>query len=1048
MDKKLKKQLLDVSTLAGSSEEKTILKLKKIVKEKRGSYAPIKSKATTYISNMRKAESSVGIESFFRQYGLDTDEGIAILSLSESLLRIPDSATANKLIQDKLKHINWSEFEGKGNSKVMKASALGMKIVGNFLKQDNLVGATANPFIRTSIKQSMKLLGNHFVMGQTINNALSSAQEYEKQGYKISYDMLGEGARSLKQSENYIEKYQDAISHIQNNIDLTKPLYSRTAISIKLSAFHPNFSYVNINNVKNELLPKLKEVVLKAVEAGIPVTFDAEESERLDLCLELFTELMCDEDLKLSQGIGLAVQAYHKHAYAVIDYIGQLAKHLNKQIPVRLVKGAYWDAEIKKAQVAGLADYPVFTRKEHTDISYLACAYKMLENQQYIYPQFATHNAVTIAHIELAAKNKDFEFQLLHGMGKAIYDQIVEKYSCRIYAPVGSYKELLPYLIRRLLENSANSSFVKNVTDDNITASSLASDPLEYKTISIYKQTQRISSSPEFYKSNSGNDEGKYYKKGNKNIPLPTDIYADRKNSLGWDFGNSSCVETFINELDKFKKHNWQASSIIAGKESVNTTYDVYSPYLLTQKIAKVVQTAVNQINEAINISYKSYENWHKTPVAQRADILERMADLLEKNQFEAIALCIKEAGKTIADSIAEVREAIDFCRYYALQARLLMSEPKILQGVTGEKNILSLHGRGVFVCISPWNFPLAIFLGQVVAALVTGNTVIAKPAEQSPLIAAFAVRLLKEAGLPDGVLNLLLGDGATIGKQLLNDKRIAGVVFTGSNETATVINKTIASRGGAIIPFIAETGGQNAMIVDSTALIEQTVDDIIKSAFSSAGQRCSALRILYVQNDIADDLLEILSGAIASLNIGSPEDISSDLSCVIDSEAQQNLEKHIKHMCDKHELIAKTQIARNIYEGGYFINPHVFEINSISDLPKEIFGPILHVIRYKEKDLDKVITQINSCGYGLTLGIQSRLKSTADYIKERVRVGNIYVNRNMIGATVGVQPFGGEGLSGTGFKAGGSNYLLSFITERTYTINTTAIGGNRDLLV
>jgi RHH-type proline utilization regulon transcriptional repressor/proline dehydrogenase/delta 1-pyrroline-5-carboxylate dehydrogenase len=1048
MDKKLKKLLLDVSLLAGTSEDKTILKLKKIVKENRGSYAPIKSKATAYISKMRKAESSLGLESFFEAYGLDSEEGIAILSLSEALLRVPDSTTANKLIHDKLKHINWNEFEGNSNSKVMKASSLGMKIVGKFLSQDNFVGATANPFIRTSIKQSMKLLGNHFVMGQTINNALSSAEEYERQGYKISYDMLGEGARSLKQSEGYIEKYQDTISHIQNNIDLTKPLYSRPAISIKLSAFHPNFSYVNINNVKTELLPKLKEVVLKAVEAGIPVTFDAEESERLDLCLELFTELMCDEDLKLSQGVGLAVQAYHKHGFAVIDYIGVLAKHLNKQIPVRLVKGAYWDAEIKKAQVAGLADYPVFTHKEHTDISYLACAYKMLEKQEYIYPQFATHNAVTISQIELAAKNKDFEFQLLHGMGKAIYDQIVEKHSCRIYAPVGSYKELLPYLIRRLLENSANSSFVKNVSDENVSASSLASDPVEY----LYKQAKKITSSPEFdlsnsrriAKGNSGNDE---VIKNNITIPLPANIYSDRKNSSGWDFGNASKVQLILEELEKFKNHHWQAGSIIDGKESINATYDVFSPYCTAQKIGKVAQIGFTQINDAMDISYESFETWHNKPVEYRADILEKMSDLLERNQFEAIALCIKEAGKTIADSIAEVREAIDFCRYYALQARLLMGEPKILQGVTGEKNCLSLHGRGIFVCISPWNFPLAIFLGQVTAALVTGNTVIAKPAEQTPLIASFAVRLLKEAGLPDGVINLLLGDGATIGKQLLNDKRIAGVVFTGSNETATIINKTIALRGGAIIPFIAETGGQNAMIVDSTALIEQTVDDIVKSAFSSAGQRCSALRILYLQEDIADDLLEILSGAIASLNIGSPEDISSDLSCVIDNEAKNNLEKHIKFMSEKHELIAKTQIARDIFESGYFVNPHVFAIDSIDDLKQEVFGAVLHVIRYKEKDLDKVITQINSCGYGLTLGIQSRLKSTADYIKERVKVGNIYVNRNMIGATVGVQPFGGEGLSGTGFKAGGHNYLLRFVTERTYTVNTTAIGGNRDLL-
>ncbi|PIR37765.1 MAG: bifunctional proline dehydrogenase/L-glutamate gamma-semialdehyde dehydrogenase [Alphaproteobacteria bacterium CG11_big_fil_rev_8_21_14_0_20_39_49] len=1017
MDKKLGKLLFEVSSQAKCSEDKTVLKLKKIVKDKRGSFAPIKTAANSYIAHIRSNVDSIGIEAFFRQYGLDTDEGIAILSLCEALLRVPDSSTANALIYDKLQGVKWDEFEGKGNSKVMKASALGMKIVGKFLNREKPVKSAATPFIRSSIKQSMKLLGGHFVTGQDINDAISRAKKYEKKGYVMSYDMLGEAARSPEQAERYINKYKTAIEKIQNAVDLTQSRYKRPAISIKLSAFHPHFHYTNIEKVKAELLPKLKEVVMQALDAGMSITIDAEEYERLDLTLEIFTELLCDNDLKEAEGIGLAVQAYQRHAYAVIDYIEALAKHIGKQIPVRLVKGAYWDAEIKKSQIASHEDYPVFTHKEHTDISYLACAYKMLETEAHIYPQFATHNAVTIAEIEKAAKGKQFEFQLIHGMGGSIYDEVVKKYPCRVYAPVGSYKELLPYLIRRLLENSANSSFVKNVSDDKIAPNNLSSDIVEYKA------------------------------EKNK-IPLPSDIYEDRKNSKGLDTGNKADIEKFLSELDKFKSHKWLANSFIGNKEVSGQVQDVYSPYNNKDKVGKVSNIKQTQVLEAVEVSHKAFEKWNKTPVDQRAEILEKMADLLEKNSLEVISLCMREAGKTIADSIAELREAVDFCRYYAIQARKLLGEEVILQGPTGEKNVLSYTGRGVFVCISPWNFPLAIFLGQVSAALVTGNTVIAKPSEQTPLIAAYAVRLLREAGVPKGVINLLLGDGEAIGKKLLNDHRVEGVVFTGSNQTANIINNNLAARGGAIIPFIAETGGQNIMIVDSTALVEQTVDDIIQSAFMSAGQRCSALRVLYVQNDIADELLQVLSGAMQTLNIGSPQMLETDISSVIDIDAKKKLDTHIRSMKSKHKQVAKADIKSEIADAGYFVVPHVFEINSIADLKEEVFGPVLHVVRYSGKNLDNVIAEVNSTGYGLTLGIQSRIESRAEYIRQRVNVGNLYVNRNMIGATVGVQPFGGEGLSGTGPKAGGPNYLLRFVTEKTYTVNTTAIGGNRDLLV
>jgi len=1017
MDKKLCKSLADVSSLARSPEDKTILKLKKIVKEKRGNYSSVKTKASGYISHIRKNISSVGIEAFFRQYGLDTDEGIAILSLCEALLRVPDSATANLLIHDKLKDINWNEFEGQGNSKVMKASALGMKIVGKFLQNENPVSIAADPIIRTSIKQSMKLLGGHFVMGQDINAAIDNASKFEKQGYMLSYDMLGEAARSNAQADDYITKYSDAIEQIQPYVNLADPIYKRPSISIKLSAFHPRLHYTNIENVKLELIPKLKEVLSKAVEAGISVTLDAEEYERLDLTLEIFSQIICDEDFKDARGIGIAVQSYHKHAYAVLDHIEKLAKHTDRQIPVRLVKGAYWDAEIKKSQLEGLDSYPVFTHKEYTDISYLACAFKMLEKEQFIYSQFATHNAATIAQIEIAGKGKEFEFQLIHGMGRSVYDMVVEKYPCRIYAPVGTYKELLPYLIRRLLENSANSSFVKNVADERVSINSLLTDPLSFKP-------------------------------DDKVIALPTDIYPDRKNSKGWDLGNKRHVQTIMHELEKYKRHKWYATSIIAGHDLGHAKNEVCSPYCNKQKIGKVSDASAKQIKDAVDTAYSAFAKWNNTSVDERAKILDKMADLLEQNQFELMSLCIKEAGKTIADSIAEIREAVDFCRYYALQAKRIMGGELSLQGVTGEKNFLKLHGRGVFVCISPWNFPLAIFLGQVSAALATGNTVIAKPAEQTPLIAAFTIKLLKEAGVPDGVISLLTGDGAFIGDKLLSDERIAGVVFTGSNETADIINKKLAARGGAIIPFIAETGGQNAMIVDSSALIEQTVDDVIESAFTSSGQRCSALRVLYLQNEIADEFLEVLKGALHVMNVGYPESVDTDIACVIDVDAKENIEKHIKIMAAKFKLVAAKGVDKKIKDCGHFVSPHIFEIKSINDLKAEVFGPVLHVIRYASKDLDDVIAQVNSTGYGLTLGIQTRIESRAEYIRQQVNVGNIYVNRNIIGATVGVQPFGGEGLSGTGPKAGGPNYLLRFVTEKTCTINTTAIGGNRELLV
>ncbi len=792
-----------------------------------------------------------------------------------------------------------------------------------------------------------------------------------------------------------------------------------------------------------KLLPRLKEIVAKAQSFSISVTIDAEESSRLDLSLELFAILVADKEFQGFNGIGLAVQAYNKSAAHVIDFIIELARKNNRIIPVRLVKGAYWDSEIKIAQVAGISTFPVFTRKEYSDISYLVCAHKMLENIDVIYPQFATHNALTIASIEVMAGTKrDFEFQRLYGMGEGIYKQVVAKMPCRIYAPVGSHKELLPYLIRRILENGASASFLKKVIDEDVSVEELVANPKS--SILNFKSS----------------------------IPLPPNLYTDRKNSIGFDLGNISHLSEIKNGLDKFKNSKWNAAPIINGKEHKGISKEIFAPYNTNIKVGTVIESSADDIKEALDATAKAQLEWSQTPVDARAKIIEKFADLLEENYFEAMSLCIHEAGKTIADSIAELREAVDFCRYYASRAREIFSTPKTMQGSTGELNELSLHARGMFMCISPWNFPLAIFTGQIVAALVSGNTVIAKPAEQTPLIAAFAVKLLLKSGLPKNAISLLPGDGATIGNVVLNDYRIAGVVFTGSTDTANIIQKTLALRVGAIIPFIAETGGLNTMIVDSSALVEQAVDDIITSAFGSTGQRCSALRVLYVQDDIADDLLETLKGAMENLQMGAPGDFTTDIGPVIDRDAYDKLSAYINEAKGKFKVVAGEHHSPNFFEKqmigesnlsgspynvalqnlggdgfGYFIPPIAFEISSIKDLPGEIFGPVLHVVRYKASNLHKIIAEINASGYGLTIGVQSRIGSRIKYIRLHAHVGNMYVNRSMIGAVVGVQAFGGEGLSGTGPKAGGPHYLLRFATERSFTENTAAIGGNRDLL-
>jgi RHH-type proline utilization regulon transcriptional repressor/proline dehydrogenase/delta 1-pyrroline-5-carboxylate dehydrogenase len=979
----------------------------------------IRPGALDLIRQLRSHEASDPFDDFLGSYGLDTNEGLAMMRLSEALLRIPDAETANALIHDILKDANWAEHLSGSDSALVKLSSAGLEFAKRLFSMGDIASMPADPVIRRILKIAVCRLGDHFVMGETIDRAVARSRKWTKEGYLFSYDMLGESARTETQAEQYLESYLSAISSLSLSTQSEQSLQQRTGISVKLSALHPHYEWQKKADVKQRLYDRLRTIMLAAKEADVPVTIDAEEARRLELSIDLLTMLCKDPDLQGFEGIGIAVQAYQKRAYSVIEYISALAESTNRKIPVRLVKGAYWDTEIKDAQVMGLEDYPVFTRKCHTDISYLACAYYMLECKESIYPQFATHNAHTIAAVIEAAGEQPFEFQMLHGMGDGIFKSLVSKHPCRIYAPVGHYPDLLAYLIRRLLENGANTSFVRQLKDESIAEEELCSDPL-----------------------------GRHVADSSLPIQNPKDIYhPERNNSRGLD----TCYSSHATEMEEAISHHypnpWQAYSQVSGKQTGDSAEAVYSPYDLSSKIGKISTCSIKDVAHAIEEANRAFNShWQHSNASFRAECLENLANLYEKNRSQLIAICVKEAGKTIPDAIAEVREAIDFCHYYAAQAKQLFGTPKSLVSPTGEHNELSLCGRGVFACISPWNFPLAIFTGQVTAALAAGNAVIAKPAGQTPIIASYAVSLMLEAGIPKDVLHLVIGGGSTIGQAMIESPRIHGIVFTGSTATAQHIYQTRAAMENGIIPIIAETGGLNAMIADSSVLPEQTIDDIVMSAFGSAGQRCSALRVLYVQKDIEEQMLALLEGAMDELSVGSPELLSTDVGPVIDKASHASLSAHIAHMHNTARLIHATDMDVDA-SNGYFIAPHCFKVNSLADIGGEHFGPILHVISYDAKRLDHVITDINNAGYGLTCGIQTRILGKAEYLRKRLRIGNIYVNRNMIGATVGVQPFGGEGLSGTGPKAGGPHYLRQFTTERTYTVNTVAIGGNRDLL-
>ncbi|MEY3702922.1 MAG: bifunctional proline dehydrogenase/L-glutamate gamma-semialdehyde dehydrogenase PutA [Pseudomonadota bacterium] len=939
----------------------------------------ILARASGLLAELRRAQSSGWVNQFLNEYRLNTQEGVALLSLAEAFLRVPDPETADALIADKLGDADWRAHSGKSHSTLVNSATWGL-VIGRALVSDKeeagtlrrLIARAGEPFVRQAVGAAMRMMGEIFVMGRTIEEASARMQRPEHQGFVASFDMLGEAARTFADGERYFASYLDAIEKTG----------AGHSISVKLSALHPRYEVAHWDRCVPMLSDLLETLCLAAANRGIALTVDAEESERLEMSLDIIAHAARHPQLKGWDGLGMAVQAYSKRAPAVIQWADALGADTGRRMAVRLVKGAYWDSEIKRTQEWGLSDYPLFTRKAATDVSWLACARDMLQ-ARHIFPAFATHNALSVATIlEWAGDARDFEFQRLHGMGDGLYEDLVQRegYQCRIYAPVGGHRDLLAYLVRRLLENGANSSFVHQLSDEQVSDADLLADPVE-KVRAVGGRRHSA-------------------------IPLPQDLFGSRRNSLGLDL---------------------QDRAILA---------DVTAALAAAPDPRPVSEGST----EAITRARSGFEAWSQTPLEARAACLDRLADLLEDHRTELMAALVKEAKKTIADALGEVREAVDFCRYYAEQARSGLA-PIELPGPTGERNVLHYGGRGVWLCIAPWNFPLAIFLGQVAAALVTGNSVVAKPAPQTPHIAALAVALAHQAGIPTDALILAAG-GPDLGAALVADAHIAGVAFTGSTATAKRIARTlVADEDRPLIPLIAETGGINAMIVDSTALPEQVVQDVVTSAFRSAGQRCSALRLLLLQDDIADRTLDMLAGAMDALVIGDPADPATDVGPVIDDAASARLMTH--RAAHKDNWIHTVPVP----DGGHFVPPTLIRLAGIDALDQEWFGPLLHVVTWTAGTLSDVVNAINAKGYGLTMGLHSRIARTAETVEAMARVGNLYVNRSMIGAIVGSQPFGGEGLSGTGPKAGGPNYLHRFCTERVTSTDTTSAGGNASLL-
>ena len=996
----------------------------------------VEDRATDIVETIRKSiKSDSPIESLLQEYQLNTKEGTVLLCLAEALLRIPDKLTIDRLLEDKFTSVDWKTHISFDKGLFVNASSWAFFLTGNILDKKetdktrleetykSLLKKSSEPIIRTAVKKAVTILAKQFVFKPTIKESMNytSSDKYKKNLF--SFDMLGEGARTIEDAERYFQDYINSIHSTGKELNNDSDIKYTNGVSIKISALHPRYERNKIEDLEKELLPKLIKLCELAKHYNIQLSIDAEENYRLILSLMLLEKLSSHPSLIGWNGLGLAVQAYQKRAFYVIDWLNELAKKDNRVINVRLVKGAYWDSEIKLAQELGVPNYPVFTRKSLTDLSWMACAIKLFSMQQNIFPQFASHNAYSIAFIEEFGKDKVFEFQRIHGMADKIHEYF-NRYSsdnyqkCRIYAPVGEYNDLLPYLMRRLLENGANTSFVNKINDPKLDIKEIIADPLD-----IIDQYSQIP---------------------NPQISLPPDIYLpERKNSKGYDLDNEYTrlqIENIFSSIDL----SYKAFSIVKGIDVDDESRKVFNPSKLDQLLGYVAFASESTVRKSLEIASNYFSYWKNVDVENKVEIINKFADLLEANQEKLVKICVLEAGKTIKDSINDLREAIDFCYYYSSEAIRVFKDPIILKGPTGEKNKLVYEGKGVIFAISPWNFPIAIFTGQIVSALLAGNTVIAKPAEKTSIIAYEIVKLFLKAGLPLGSLQLLIGKGGNIGQIVLNDTRIKGVVFTGSCETAKKIQNDLVKREGEIIPFMAETGGLNFMIIDSSALTEQVVDDAIESGFNAAGQRCSALRILAIQDEVYDKTLKMLIGATKKIKIGLPNLLSTDIGPVIDQEAKDRINNHVKSF--KSKVLSQSPLESK-YQG-YYVTPTIIEIENLNEVKEEIFGPVIHVYKYKSNEIEKLISDINKMNYGLTLGIQSRIENTINYIFNNASVGNIYINRNIVGAVVGVQPFGGRGLSGTGPKAGGPNYLLKFANEKSYSYNTTAAGGNATLFM
>jgi RHH-type proline utilization regulon transcriptional repressor/proline dehydrogenase/delta 1-pyrroline-5-carboxylate dehydrogenase len=959
------------------------------------------------------------------------------MCLAEALLRIPDARTADRLIADKIRSADWEQHLGDSSSLLVNASTWSLMLTGHIVEIDRtdidsargwfsrLVGRIGEPVARAALRQAMHILGGQFVLGRTIGDALRRTEGRSERRYRYSFDMLGEAALSAADAEVYLQRYRAAIDEIGRHTLALQPLMSRHSISVKLSALHPRYEYAQRERVLGELGPRLLWLVRLAREVGVGLTVDAEEAERLELSLLLIEQVLSDSGLDGYDGFGLAVQAYQRRAPAVLDWLGTRARQLRRRICVRLVKGAYWDTEIKRAQERGLASYPVFTRKSNTDVCYLACVRQLAQLQDVIYPQFATHNAHTVAYVAevFGGATDAFEYQRLHGMGEELYTQVfaLGPYACRVYAPVGAHEDLLPYLVRRLLENGANASFVNRLTDASLPIETLVADPIA--------QAQKLGA------------------RAHPKIVDPVRLYgAERINSRGVNLADGAELLELQGACAAALRKPWDATALIDGEPAGGERQDVLNPADESQLIGTIRCASAADVSRAVGSALIAQARWQATPVEERAATLLRAAELFEAHRAELIARCVLEAGRTVPDAIGEAREAVDFLRYYALQARVQFGSEQSLPGPTGERNRLRWRGRGAFACISPWNFPLSIFTGQIAAALVAGNGVLAKPAEQTPLTAALATCLLHAAGIPPQLLQFLPGTGEQVGAALTADARIAGVAFTGSVQTARRIERALAARDGPVAALIAETGGINVMVVDSSALPEQVALDALSSAFNSAGQRCSALRVLLLQEEIAPRVLQLVAGYMDELCVGDPALLATDIGPVIDRESLAMLSSYADSVLAGARWSHRASLPAQLERGRFFM-PLAVEVASLRSVHREVFGPMLHIVRYRAEELHACIDTINALGYGLTLGIHTRIDSVAERIAAAARVGNVYINRNMIGAVVGVQPFGGMGLSGTGPKAGGPHYLQRFASEQTVTVNTAAVGGNTDLL-